>query len=381
MKIALANALSELKMPLECIDTIDEVVLFDDLSSLSEQSKIKGIVMERGSMTSPDLLQFREGFPSTKVLMFLKEKDEFFKKACISHSITTFSTELRNQPDQVKRFIEYQWLELPEDEECNNVIAVCGTHPQVGVTQTVWTLAKTMTEYNRRVAVVGLNPYNPGEISTQDTVQSLDQVYPLLENQLVSDADQIKKFMNRIEGFHYLVGNRDYYRALSYKKEPIEYLINLLKDHFDIVLLDMGAFYDSFLAVAGLTLADTHILVASQEVVAIKEYKRWKEQFIDAFGITPKSRYLIVNKYGSKATITPRQLEQDLGFPWLGHLPYFPIANDVEINEGLLANALDKPYLKASTSLVKALLNEVNDFKVERKRKSSVFATIFSLFH
>ncbi|MDA6131192.1 hypothetical protein OSK38_27985, partial [Escherichia coli] len=86
---------------------------------------------------------------------------------------------------------------------------------------------------------------------------------------------------------------------------------------FDVVLIDVGAFYDSYLPIKALQMSNTHILVSSQEQLSIDEYRRWQEQVLNRFSFHPKSRYQIVNKHASKAIITTKHLEEKNDVPLL----------------------------------------------------------------
>lgn len=352
------------------VDYFQEIESVIDISSLEELDKfpkVKGLLLERNNLTSPDLLTFREKHPKIKVILILdEEKDELFRRACITHDIMPLSHE--TPAEIIRQIIEKDWLEIETASEYENIIAIHGTHRQVGVTEISLGIAKVMRELNRNVVVVGLNPYNPGEIPTIETKYSLDYVYSLFQNGIPTDIETLKSYMIEMDGFHYLVGNRDYYRAPEFEKAPIEDLVESLRNHFDVIILDLGSFYDNFLPIAGLRIADTHLLVAAQEDLSIREYNRWKKQFLIGLDIQPKNQHLIVNKYASQAVVTPKKLQDELGVELLCQIPYFPEANDAQIEDGYLANSDYRPYVKSIIGLTKALLNEVGTPSETKKR-------------
>ncbi|WP_214483770.1 hypothetical protein [Bacillus sp. SM2101] len=377
MKVAIYSENNILLQVLESISFINEVVSIESLDELSNQKlKIKAVLMDQNGITSPDLLAFREKHPKIKVVMMCDTDDAFFKKACITHSMIPI--DVTEDESTIKSIIESEWFKVELRSSYKNVIAVHGTHRQVGVTQTTLSIARIMREYNYSVCVVGLNPYNPGEIADVTNQYSLDYIYPSLQNNVLKSFEELKAYMNDVDGFDYIIGNRDFYRAPEFEGEPIKLLIDSVKDHYDVVLLDCGSHYDNFLPITGLQLADTHLLVASQEFIATNEYNRWKSQILSTLQLKPTHSHLIINKYASNATITAKQLQDELEVSYLGEIPFFPEAADAQIESGYLGNVEFKPYKNAVISISKALIGEVKEQQqVNKKNKRKLFSGLF----
>ncbi|OIJ09457.1 hypothetical protein BKP35_16515 [Anaerobacillus arseniciselenatis] len=356
MKIAI---LSENPIIKEALEQIDEVKKVENVHEIEDIGmNFNTLILDKGELASVDLIELRERFPNFKIMLLVKiGEDTFFEKACTTHSIDVVSKDIIEK--EIVYFVKTNWLgkDLGSNSDYQNVYAVMGTHNQVGSSEFCFGVAKVLSEYNRRVVVVGLNPYNPSEIRTVNTNQSLDQIYPLLENKVLKQSDDIKKYLTGVEGFDYLIGNRDFYNAVNYTEEPIHYMIDILKDEYDFVLLDIGSFYDNLLPLTGLSIADTHIVISSQEIASIQQYKRWNEQILKRVNFKPNNRFLIVNKYSSRAVITPKQLQVELEIPLLGNLPFVSEANDDVYNDGFIANGNHKGYYTSIINITKALMN------------------------
>lgn len=333
-----------------------EVESFDEVT---KEKKVKVIVTAQNDLSTPDIIDLRNTFPEHKFLILTKNQEPFFRKACIAHDMLLISSESseREQLDAIQK----AWFGLEEQTEFHNVIAFHGTHRQVGVTQLALSVGYHLGTLNYKTIVIGLNPYNSGEYPGLNPSHSFEDVYDLIESNVIHDGDSLLPYLTKVEHMHYLVGNRDLYRAIKFESESVEKLINIAKEHFHIVILDIGSFYDGYLAFNGLQMSNTHVLVSSQEQQSIDEYKRWKEQILDRFEIHPKSQYQVVNKYATRPIITSKHLEEKHNVPVLAEVPFFPEAADAIIEQGILILADNRLFVKKVEGLSKALANEVTE--------------------
>ncbi|MYL35483.1 hypothetical protein GLW08_20485 [Pontibacillus yanchengensis] len=378
MRVGVHSSRANITQTLESIPSIQAVQEFSSIDELKKDKKVKAILLDQNGFNTQDLLSFREVFPNHHFIILMKEKDEFFEKSCIAHDIKPVFNDIRD--DELKNIIQTSWFKEKENTDNDHVIAIRGTHRQCGTTQTSLSLARSFAAYNRRVAVVGLNPYNPGYVRGLDNKYSLDYIYDHLESDVIRDAETLMKYMDESHGVHYLPGNSDLYKAPSFKETPIKRMIQYLKREFDIVILDVGSFYDSFLAMTALKEAGTHILIATQEVISLNEYQRWNEQIIDKFDLELPSSYLVVNKYATNAIITPKHISETLDIPMISHIPFFPEAADAEYEDGVLYDTIFKPYNRAIDGIAKALNQELvsEGKKANKNWFSSIKEKMFS---
>lgn len=367
MKTAIVKPTEELRKLISFTQQLEEYLEVQSIEELEKDKKAVVIALDRGDLTPIDIIDLRGKFPRQRILMMFSDRDTLFENACIAHDVLLIPSEwtLRQQLDTIQK----EWFGLEEQTEYHNVVAFHGTHRQVGVTQTALSVGNILGTFNLKTVVLGLNPYNPGEIINQKGSYSFDQIYDLLVGNLITDGQSLLPYLLKKNDFYYLTGNMDYYKAPEYEKEAVEKLINICKEYFDVVILDIGAFYDNLLPLTALEMSNTHILVSSQEQLSIDDYKRWDEQVLSRFEFFPKARYLVVNKYGSKGIITAKHLEEKLSVPLLLHIPFFPEANDAEIEEGILVLSEFSPYRKAIVGLAKTVSNETGRIGEEKKAK------------
>jgi hypothetical protein len=352
-----------------------ESVEVQTVEEILKEKKIEVIISEQRDLQSNDIIQLRNTFPNQKIFIVADYIEPFFEKSCITHDVLLISKEWgeRERLDLIQK----TWFGLEEQTEYHNVVAIHGTHRQVGVTQLALSIGHTLGTFNYKTLVIGMNPYNPGELSIRKTNYTFDQVYDLIQSNVIYDGDSLLPYLDKHDHFYYLPGNLDFYKATSFEEKPIERLIHFAKEHFHIVLLDIGAFYDSYLSIVGMKLSNTHILVSSQDQISLDEYKRWKEQVLSRFDFHPKSTYQVVNKYASKATLQLKHLEETHEVPILTHVDFFPEANDAVIHDGILAYVGWPPFNRVIEGIARAIGDEVLATTNYEKKDKSIFS-IFS---
>lgn len=357
MKTAIVKPTEDLKRIVLLTSQFSDEIQIQSLDEIMKDRKIEVIITEKNDLSSPDVIQMRDQFSNHKILILADSVDAFFQKTCLAHDVLLIPKSL-SEKERLK-LIQKSWFGLEDQTEFHNVVAIHGTHRQVGVTQIALSLGLKLGDFNLKTLVIGLNPYNPGEIHNVEAPYSFEQIYDLVENNVITDGESLTPYLLKQNSFYYLVGNRDYYKALMFEKKPIERLIHIAKDHFDIVLLDIGSFYDGHLPLTGLECSNTHILVSSQESISFSDYKRWKEQVLVRFSFHPKSIYQVVNKMASRAIITSKQLRDAHNIDILAQIPYFPEANDAEIEQGILYQADYRPFNKIIEGIARAIQEEI----------------------
>lgn len=357
MKVAIIGTSTKLKNLFDRLLQFNEYVSVENFDELKKEKKIRYVFSERGDLVAADLNQIRLNFPDVKILILSKTEDQFFEKTCLVHDILYLNESMGEM--KCVELIQKKWFNQVQKNEYHNVIAIHGTHRSTGVTQTALSLGHVIGGLGLKTLVIGLNPFSPGEYPSVTGTYSFETIYELVENQVINDGETLLPYLSDLDYFKYLIGNRDFYKALTFQPEPIQRLIDIAKEYFNIVILDVGAFYDSFMAKVALESSNTHVLISTQEHQATEEYIRWKNQILSLFDCTPKSHYQVVNKYASKAIIQSKQLESTLQIPVLTEIPHFPESADAIMTEGILYFADYKPYYRAIDGLARALVGEV----------------------
>lgn len=366
MKIAFLSSMNALYDRLVKHEEIKEVVRIDSIDEVQVKEQFDALIVDELEVGISDLIEIRNQHPLLNICLFANlDSIDTLKTVCAAHDIMALTKEYST--DQMVAQIERNWLSLGE-ENYQNVISISGTHPQVGVTQTAFAIANAMVSLNYKVGVLGLNYYNPGEIASEVTEYSFDSLYTSLLNKTVNKK-QIADVMLEFDGFHYLVGNRNPKVINHYQIDAIKFLIDQLKEEFDMLLLDLGSIYNTSASLAGLYFSQKHLLIATQQEQSIRSFKRWQDHVFHEIGMQSKDFLLMVNKYSPTNVLTPKQISDELETTLLSQIPFVLGAEDTEHEHGSLANkASSKPYMKAFVGVSKALVSEFeNEEKPRRK--------------
>jgi Mrp family chromosome partitioning ATPase len=355
---------------LKAVGNITDIVTIHSFEALEKKDgKVDAFIIEQNGYNTSNLIELRKKHPNMKVLLITDDFDHMLKRICVAHDIDTIHS--LSIQEQMKLLIQVKWFHMIAKSDYKNVISVSGTHGQVGITQTTFSLAMCMRELNLNVCVLGLDVHNPGELSKVTAEYSMDSIYSSVDNKLLT-FEKLKRTMVEVEGVYYLVGNRNFLKKLEFQIEPIKDLINITKGGFDYVLLDIGSNYDNAPALAGLYYSNTHLLVTTQQEVGGRHFKKWQEQVLGRLGYSEDKFLMCVNKYSSHAILSAKQLEEELKIPLFEQIPYLIGAEDIEIDETLLYKSMSKPYKKAIERIVKGILEETKEMEWNPKKKKGL---------
>ena len=375
MKIAIYGHPEGLTETLQQVKQITSVSTLDKLETLLDKHDYEGLIIRhQPEILSSELIEIRNANPTLNMLLIQKHSDEILERICEVREITVFKEE--PSFEDIKQFILREWLDI-SPSGTNNVISISGSHSQVGTTQTAFSIAKTLANLNYSVKVLGLNVANPGELEKYPTENAFDTVYQQLEHKTFN-KEMLESTMVEVENFKYLVGNRDMTRWFDYQVEPVNHLIDLASETCDVVILDLGSFYNTALCISGLLKSDMHILVTTQQEASIKQFVRWKKQVLSQMkNMDSKDFYLVINKYDNELSLTPKHLTEIFGIHLLETIPYVPQAEEYLIEDALLYNAMHRGYLKSFDAIGKAIIAQIRE-GFDPGKKGSFISRIFS---
>ncbi|MBH0167154.1 hypothetical protein IHV12_19705 [Fictibacillus sp. 7GRE50] len=378
MKVAYLSQNVTFEQSIEKINQITELLKISDISEITH--KHEGIIFEQTNLDTVDLINLREQFPEMKMTMIATVLNETLINVCHGNNITVIQDTVSS--NEFMKMILLDWFGIEKRRmDYNTVFSISGTHSQVGVTQLALCLASELSSLNLKVGVLGLNQYNAGDIPDKETDYSFDSLYASIENGIFEkeyqrDKNKLKSLMLELDGFYYLVGNRDRKFASEqfYKVDAIQKLIEIAKQEFDIVLLDLGSIYDTASVVAGLKCSTTHLLVATQQDISAKNFKQIRNQILKELGYTENQFQLIINKHSVNAAYTARLLTDHLGIPLVGKIPYVPGAEDIEIAHGIIASEAGKAFNKAIHTIARSITTSLVEGEMPKLKKKSLFS-------
>jgi len=265
----------------------------------------------------------------------------------------------------------------------SKVVAAMAAVYGVGLTSSLLLLGKQLTEVsNIKVGIIGLNGFNHGTTLIDYKGKYLDEVWGMIDSQVLLQNDLISKMHLISPNLYYLAGNRDLLKVYTYTPEGISYLIDMAKGSFDLVILDVGCYIDTALAFQGILSSDLLLVQTNQDRFAKDNWLRQKEQILSReIGIdfsVAKNIWLTCNKMFKTPDVeTDSQLQDDYGLPGIASLPYINSFYQLQNRQNLL-NLSDKNYIKETNRIADALIDyyefPLKIIETRKKVKSGLFA-------
>ncbi|MFD2328832.1 hypothetical protein ACFSR7_06165 [Cohnella sp. GCM10020058] len=312
------------------------------------------------------LIHLRQLYPPTKIVYLISDYSDaeevaVVQSVCKAHSIVVI--EPKRSPIQIARVIENLYIGAKSEKK--RIIAGIGASYGTGLSSSLFVLGKLMAERkNIRVGMFGLNGVNAGTSFIPYIGKYLDEVWGALDGRQLQSADLLGRMDEIAPNFFYLAGNRDLLKTYYYTPEGIQYLIDLAQQNFDLVMLDLGAFLDTPLAVQGLLSSDIILVNTNQRDGSKDNWRRQKEQILKReMGIPmekPNNIWLVTNQmYNSPDVETHIQLAKEYDLIPMASLPYINSFYRYEIQKDLLQLA-DKKYLQEIGKICEAFSDYYN---------------------
>jgi cellulose biosynthesis protein BcsQ len=352
------NLIDEIQS-LEGIDSVHRVINFEDTKPGREDI----IIITDDQAEVKDIIQVKNNHNESKMFYVLSIHEDAneaktIQSMCKSHNIRVilpFRT-----PKQIA--LEINQILFSTQKSTSQVVAAMSTMYGVGLTSTLLMLGKQMTEIAQiSIGVLGLNGFSPGVNGINYKGKYLDEIWGELDGKKLQ-ANGLKEKMDEISpNLHYLAGNRDYIKVYTYTPEGIAYLIELAKEKFDVVLIDVGHYIDTALAVQGILSSDFLLVQTNQKLQAKENWARLKEQILEReIGLeieNAKNIWMICSMmFNTPDVETHLQLQDDYKLPCMANLPYYNTFYRIEYRKNLL-EFNEKKFITEINKVADALID------------------------
>jgi len=181
------------------------------------------------------------------------------------------------------------------------LIAFVGTTPNIGTTLAAFAAASRIAESGD--AAVGYLCLNLKSaklhryVGVDRPASGLDTIRPELRDRSLEPAKLLRTTypIRGIPGLHALFGNMERDQAEFYTAEDIEFLLETARWTFDVVVADVGAYWDNAATVCALREASTRVLATTGALSHFQEdWSRWIGQVSPLFGVPSTSYELLV---------------------------------------------------------------------------------------
>ncbi|WP_436664464.1 AAA family ATPase (plasmid) [Alicyclobacillus acidoterrestris] len=311
------------------------------LSALPTSAIDERILVDSASVELPEIYEYKSARPEFKITYVVDEITPSQTHFAAAHHITLVAAD---------RLVSYLQEEAPADNT-TPILAFWGVQPRLGTTTIALSVARVLAnEQNQSVGMLGLNAYNPGSWMMKERSHHLDNIHSFLKTKQLT-RDLLIQSMEHSHKVRYLLGERNQTRALEYTAEEIRYLIDIARNSFDIVILDVGSILNTPLALEGLDMATHRFVVANDSMVTKEVFESQFDYVLRPLGIKREELMLVGNFLNTKGvqafakslSLTPIAAIQDL--------PGISLYAESNQQDGLKPFWDEKPFKRAVESI------------------------------
>ncbi|MFB9328784.1 hypothetical protein ACFFSY_22845 [Paenibacillus aurantiacus] len=213
----------------------------------------------------------------------------------------------------------------------STLAAFVGTTPNIGTTLAAFAAAYRLAEsYQGRVGYLCLNLKSAKihrYLGIDGPVVALDDLRPELRS-LSLTPGKLTQSMLQVRGapLYVLFGNTMRDQAEFYRPEEIDHLLEIAHSAFDVVIADVGAYWDNAATVCTLRCARTRVLATTPALSHFQEDgQRWVKQLSPLFGI-PGDGYeaLVIRLPGMSGGYQSKDICKEMGVSLMGELKANP---------------------------------------------------------
>ncbi|WP_028550071.1 hypothetical protein [Paenibacillus sp. UNC451MF] len=274
---------------------------------------------------------------------------------CAAHGIRYVMPNLT--PEQAAR--EVGRLCFAKEQPVSKVITAMGALPQLGLTSSLLLTGLQLSKLSgKRIGILGLNGWNPGDNGLKYEAKYLDELWGSLQGRQLQGGDLLGKMQEIAPGVHYLAGNRDLKKLYYYHTDGISWLIDKARESFDLVLIDAGSYPDHALSAQSIYAADLLLVQMNQSQAAKEQWRRMCEHILyPVFHLENRQAMLLFNRMlRSPDMENEKQLSRQLNMPYVGSLPQVASFYRSEAEKSLLSQYWPE-YDKELRKVCRAILH------------------------
>ncbi|WP_019156872.1 P-loop NTPase family protein [Robertmurraya massiliosenegalensis] len=326
------------------ISKIKEKNLFEQVVTIHSLDK----VTEDYLLISDTLLSYDElsnlDLQKTKKTFYMLQNhyepnlERIVKAFCESRDIVLVPSRL--VADQIIEVIEKTINPLKYNS--SNVFCFLSSIGNVGTTTTCLSVAKHLASHSKdKIGVLLLNAWDDGTDQLDYRGSYLHEIKTRLASQLLSNQDEFLSLFHMVEkdSLYVLGGNKNTRMERLFKKEEVNYLIELSKEYFDIVLIDCGCHFDNALMVQSLTESDLRFLIVNQQNKAIKKFNQFYDDVLYPIGYKKSDFLMVINNYHDDfGLMNSKEINKEIGVPMLTTIEESNYGRIAEKEQTLLYN-------------------------------------------
>lgn len=245
--------------------------------------------------------------------------------------------------------------------EISKVVTFFSCISNIGTTSITLSVGKALQEQTTaKIGVLLLNAWDQGTYQMNYQGRYLDEIKGRLANKAINNKDEFLSlfYMFEKEQLYVLGGNRYTKLERLFTVDEINYLIQLAKKYFDIVLIDSGSHFDNAIMVQSLFEADMKFVILNQQQKSLIRFNQIFEEILYPLGYKKEDFLGIVNRYvDTTQYINTKSISQFINVPIISTI--FEIKNSyISETEGkILYEYIDPLYKEGISAITKPIVS------------------------
>lgn len=206
------------------------------------------------------------------------------------------------------------------------LITFVGTTPNIGTSIAALAAACRIAEDTKTsVGFLCLNLKSAKShryLGVDNPVETLDSLRPELRSSSLLPEKLLLATHPVMEGLHVLFGNVLRDQAEFFTSEEVDHLLDVAQQTFDIVIADVGAYWDNAATLCALRRANTRLVATTGALSHFQEDgHRWLKQLSPLYGISADQyEAVIIHAPGRIGGFHVKEICNELGVPLFGEL-------------------------------------------------------------
>lgn len=305
-----------------------------------------------------------EQFPQARVIMMsVQHESEYLKKAMLAGAKAYIM-----KPVDMDELIEtitttyerHQYLEKApaSDNQTHEAQVISFFSAKGGVGKSVLALNSSLIiheKFNKKILLIDLD-LQFGDIALMVNKQNELTIKEMFDDSPITNIDDMKPYLYKFkDNFDMLFAPKDPESAEYISNEQIKSILEILKKHYDIIIIDTGVNY-SEVTLNALDLSDLILIVTNLEVTGLKNTKL-SLRVMQSLNYDEDKVKLVVNMAHDKFGVTKANVQKAFTFEVLGYIPEDIKLVRNSINTGIPTiasknSSLFKPLLGVCQSII-----------------------------
>lgn len=280
----------------------------------------------------------------------------------------------------VDQIVDFVMLRIQRNSITRNkLFTFFGADGKVGTTMLAQSTAERLSKISDRVVYISLDGSLGDDYSQFESKFGLGDIKSKLQTKILSRAELEEICTKCRAGYYVLPGIKSILLRRQFHPEHISYLLTLLKQVFDIVIIDVGANIELGTSVAGLNATPNRFLVTTQQHIAYKRFNNLKKQVLDLMGMD--HYMLILNKYVESSSLEDSiRLEDKYCGTLVTTVPHSEYGWQCEQEQRTLIQMKDSQYMASIERICEVITSHLGiPFERSPKRRTGIMKRLFSL--